>query len=222
MSSAGVSGSGSGAPGTKIFPPKFAGNITTNGAVRSDFKTYWNQITPENEGKWGSVQPAQGTWNWGSLDAVYKYANDNDLVFEEHNFVWGAQQPTWVNDGNAQTAVRAWMQAFCQRYPNTQIIEIYMDQPIYKKSESNNGLLTLRAYALRSFTLIVKGVDQSDNSVFSEELSGNSGDLTGTYTQTIDLLALPDPKSSAGAIYQVQLKDTNGVAVGGATFTLYK
>jgi hypothetical protein len=106
--------------------------------------------------------------------------------------------------------------------PNSQIIEIYMDQPIYKKSESNNGLLTLRAYALRSFTLIVKGVDQSDNSVFSEELSGNSGDLTGTYTQTIDLLALPDPKSSAGAIYQVQLKNTNGTALAGPSFTLYK
>ena len=33
---------------------KFVGNIATSGAVRSDFDTYWNQITPENEGKWGT------------------------------------------------------------------------------------------------------------------------------------------------------------------------
>src|SRR5688572_15875443 len=39
-------GGGSGPP----LPPFFVGNIITNGAVRSDFITYWNQITPENEG----------------------------------------------------------------------------------------------------------------------------------------------------------------------------
>src|SRR5450432_2265907 len=108
-------GGGTAGAGGKAFPPKFAGNITTNGAVRSDFKTYWNQITPENEGKWGSVQPSPGTWNWGPLDAIYKYASDNDIIFKEHNFVWGTQQPSWVNVGNAQTAVRTWMQTFCQR-----------------------------------------------------------------------------------------------------------
>src|SRR5687767_3815760 len=31
-------------------PAFFVGNITTNGAVRSDFTRFWNQITPENEG----------------------------------------------------------------------------------------------------------------------------------------------------------------------------
>ena len=35
---------------------KFVGNITTRGQVRSDFGTYWNQITAENECKWASIQ----------------------------------------------------------------------------------------------------------------------------------------------------------------------
>jgi endo-1,4-beta-xylanase len=126
--SSGAAGDGNGTGGP-IFPPKFAGNITTMGVVRSDFKTYWNQITPENEGKWGSVQPTQDTWNWAPLDAIYKYANDNDIIFKEHNFIWGSQQPSWVNSGNAQTAVRTWMQTFCQRYPNTKIIDVVNEPP---------------------------------------------------------------------------------------------
>jgi hypothetical protein len=106
--------------------------------------------------------------------------------------------------------------------PNSQIIEMYMDQPIYKKSESNNGLLTLRGYAIRNFKLVVKGIDQADNSVFTETLAGHDGDLVGTFTQAIDLLALPDPKSSAGAIYTVQMQLDNGAFASGARFTLYK
>ena len=39
---------------------KFVGNITQGGAVRSDFLTYWNQITPENETKWGVVEELAG------------------------------------------------------------------------------------------------------------------------------------------------------------------
>src|SRR5690554_591045 len=38
-------------PGNPRFPEFFVGNITTNGSVRSDFMQYWDQITPENEGK---------------------------------------------------------------------------------------------------------------------------------------------------------------------------
>ena len=50
-----VSGGGGGGGGQ--LPGFFVGNITTNGQVRSDFIQYWDQITPENEGKWGQVEP---------------------------------------------------------------------------------------------------------------------------------------------------------------------
>ncbi len=120
----GASGGGGMSNGTK-----FVGNITTNGAVRDGFAKYWNQITPENEGKWGSVQPSQGTFNWSALDKIYAYANSNNVIFKQHNFVWGSQQPGWVNNGNAQTAVQAWMKAFCDRYPNTKLIDVVNEPP---------------------------------------------------------------------------------------------
>jgi endo-1,4-beta-xylanase len=119
---------------------KFAGNITTRGSVRSDFSKYWNQITPENEGKWGSVQPSQGNFNWNSLDAIYKYTNDNNIVFKEHCFVWGSQQPGWVNTSNGETAIRAWMQAFCQRYPKTKIIDVVNEPPPHTTPSYKNGI----------------------------------------------------------------------------------
>jgi endo-1,4-beta-xylanase len=135
--SAGASGSGAGGAGAGgssgaggiSSATKFVGNITTNNAVRDGFAKYWNQITPENEGKWGSVQPSQGTFNWSALDKIYAYANSNNVIFKQHNFVWGSQQPSWVNNGNAQTAVQAWMKAFCDRYPNTKLIDVVNEPP---------------------------------------------------------------------------------------------
>jgi endo-1,4-beta-xylanase len=88
---------------------------------------YWNQITPENEGKWGSVEPTQGSFNWGPLDAIHNYAQSNNIIFKEHNFVWGNQQPSWVaglSAGAAQSAVQTWMQMLCSRYPNVALIDV--------------------------------------------------------------------------------------------------
>ena len=69
----GSAGSGAGAAGkagaagasANGFPYEleFVGNITTGDAVDTDGKTYsrhWGQITPENAGKWGSVQSSAG------------------------------------------------------------------------------------------------------------------------------------------------------------------
>jgi endo-1,4-beta-xylanase len=119
---------------------KFAGNISTRNQIRSDFKTYWDQFSPENEGKWGSVQPSQGVWNWAALDAEYKYANDNNIIFKEHCFVWGSQQPSWVNNSNAQTAVRTWMQTFCNRYPNVKLIDVVNEPPPHTTPAYKDGI----------------------------------------------------------------------------------
>jgi endo-1,4-beta-xylanase len=108
---------------------KFVGNITTRRQVRSDFTTYWDQITPENEGKWGSVQRSQETFNWSALDAIYKFAQTSNVVFKEHCFVWGLQQPSWVNNDNGQPAVTAWIKSFCERYPETALIDVVNEPP---------------------------------------------------------------------------------------------
>jgi endo-1,4-beta-xylanase len=111
---------------------QFVGNITTSNAVDTDgrvFATYWNQITPENAGKWGSVQPSiGGAFNWRTLDAIYDYTVQHNIIFKEHNFIWGNQQPG--NSGSATEAnVRSWMTEFCTRYPNTRLIDVVNEPP---------------------------------------------------------------------------------------------
>jgi endo-1,4-beta-xylanase len=111
--------------------------------VRSDFATYWNQITPENEGKWGSVEPSQGTYNWTALDAIYKYAQSNNVIFKQHNFIWGNQQPNWIGGLSAsqqQAAVQGWIQAFCSRYPNTKLIDVVNEPPPHTTPSYVNGI----------------------------------------------------------------------------------
>ena len=55
----------------KNNPYKFLGNITTNYQVRSDFDTYWNQITAKNECKWDAIEPSSGVRNWVGANRVY-------------------------------------------------------------------------------------------------------------------------------------------------------
>jgi endo-1,4-beta-xylanase len=128
----GAAGSG-GSAGTAGGPPgelDFVGNITTHNSVDTDGKTFsrhWDQITPENAGKWGSVQSNVGAgYNWSTLDAIYDYTQRNGLQFKQHTFIWGTQQP----GGNISEAnVKAWMSAFCQRYPNTTLIDVVNEPP---------------------------------------------------------------------------------------------
>ncbi|WP_437952744.1 endo-1,4-beta-xylanase [Sorangium sp. So ce296] len=122
---------------------KFVGNITTNGNVRDGFAKYWNQITPENEGKWGSVERSRGNRDWSALDRIYKYAQDNNIIFKHHVFVWGAQQPDWVgrlSAGEQQAAVRDWMKAFCERYPKTKYIDVVNEPPPHTTPSYKNGI----------------------------------------------------------------------------------
>ncbi len=137
---AGGATTGSGGGGGALAVPKFAGNISTRGSIRTGFATYWDQFSPENEGKWGSVQPSQGTFNWAALDREYAYAQTNNILFKEHNFIWGNQQPSWVNNSNAQTAVQAWMTAFCQRYPETKLIDVVNEPPPHTTPAYINGI----------------------------------------------------------------------------------
>jgi endo-1,4-beta-xylanase len=122
----GGAGTGGGLPDL----PKFVGNITTSNSVDTNgksFKNHWDQITPENAGKWGSVQSSfSAAPYWGALDAIYDYAEENGIIFKQHTFVWGSQQP---NGTATEADVKTWIQTFCQRYPNTKLIDVVNEPP---------------------------------------------------------------------------------------------
>lgn len=83
-------------------PDKFMGNITTSYRVNPgdgipNFNVLWNQITPENESKWSSVEGSRGSFNWG-CDTPFDYARQQGFPFKFHAFLWGAQYPGFIDN----------------------------------------------------------------------------------------------------------------------------
>lgn len=126
----GSGGQGPGAGGSNGEIPRFVGNITTYNTVDTDgfvYSDYWDQITPENAGKWGSVQgSASSAPNWTTLDAIHDYSVSKGIVFKQHAFVWGTQQP---GGSISEANVKDWMNSFCERYPGTRIIDVVNEPP---------------------------------------------------------------------------------------------
>lgn len=114
-------------PGLADGAAKFVGNITTNGQVRSDFGTYWNQITAENECKWGSINQARGSFNWGGCDAAYNWAKNNGGHFKFHALIWGSQYPGFIKGKSASETkeiITEWMDAVKKHYPDLEMIDV--------------------------------------------------------------------------------------------------
>jgi endo-1,4-beta-xylanase len=128
-------GGGAGRTGTGGAPPmpqKFVGNIDTRGQIRSDFLMYWDQFTPENAGKWGSVEGTRDQMNWSTLDRFHDFAKQNNIPFKQHTFVWGSQQPGWIgglSQADQRAEVEEWIRLYCERYPDTQLIDVVNEPP---------------------------------------------------------------------------------------------
>ena len=102
--------------------------------IYPNFGSYFNQVTPENAGKWGSVEgSSQGVYLWTALDNIYSYALSNNFPFKEHTLVWAGQQPTWITllDSAAQRAVvEQWIDAVGRRYPSMSMIDV-VNEPLH-------------------------------------------------------------------------------------------
>lgn len=127
---------------------KYVGNITTNGSVRADFLTYWNEIVPENECKWGSVEGTRGSFNWTGGDRVSNFAIQNNISWKFHNLIWGGQQPGWItglSQTDQLTEIGKWMDAAAARYPNVNMIDVVNEgypshaPPSYKAALGGDG-----------------------------------------------------------------------------------
>ena len=62
--------------------PKFLGNIwkTSWGSPPASFAELFNQVTPENAGKWKSAEKVKGQFIWSPLDSMYVWAEKSGAV----------------------------------------------------------------------------------------------------------------------------------------------
>nr|WP_232345244.1 endo-1,4-beta-xylanase [Paenactinomyces guangxiensis] len=120
---------------------KFLGNIVAN-SVPSSFSTYWNQVTPENSTKWGSVESSRDNMNWSAADTAYNFAKSNGYPFKFHTLVWGSQEPSWISGLSAadqKAEVTEWIQAAGQKYRNAEFVDV-VNEPLHAKPSYRNAI----------------------------------------------------------------------------------
>jgi endo-1,4-beta-xylanase len=115
--------------------PKFLGNIIGN-HVPGSYDAYWNQVTPGNSGKWGSVEGTRNVMNWATLDLAYNHALAKGYVFKEHTLVWGAQEPAWIASlpaAEQAAEVEQWFAALAARYPGLDQIDVVNEPLLHER-----------------------------------------------------------------------------------------
>ena len=135
---------------SKGNPCKFLGNITTRGSIPSDYATMWEQLTPENETKWGSiankevqtVEQALSSWNWRSAENEYNWCKQNGVQFKFHCLLWTSQYPGYLKDftgDRLRKQVEIWFEACSRKFPDVTIIDVVNEAIPGHAEGDNNG-----------------------------------------------------------------------------------
>lgn len=108
-------------------PNKFLGNITTMGQIRSDYDQYWDQLTPENETKWESIERQPGVFDFSTARREFDYCKEHGFKFKFHALLWGAQIPSYLQQLNAEETLKAitrWFDAVAKEFPDLEYIDV--------------------------------------------------------------------------------------------------
>jgi len=206
---------------------KFAG-CGTSSPVPSGFDSYWNQITPGNEGKWGSVEPTRNTYNWTGLDQIYNFAVQNGLRYKHHTLIWGSQQPGWISalDSASQRAeIEEWIRLVGERYPLMDYIDV-VNEPLAGHNPPDGGGSPARAnyvkalggsgatgwdWVIKSFELARRYCAPGVKLLLNEYGIINDNNATTQYLAIINLLKarnLIDGIGVQGHRFELMNKDT--------------
>ena len=137
------------APGLEAQTPyqadpatKFLGNVWSSAQLEG-FTDYWDQVTPENGGKWAPLEPVRDELNWEPLDQAYALAKDNGFPFRFHTLVWGNQQPAWVRELPPEEQLEELTERYAQiaeRYASLDYVEVVnepMNDPPRERDEND-------------------------------------------------------------------------------------
>lgn len=112
---------------------KFFGTATDGAPDYVNLLSYFDQITPGNAGKWGSVEATRDQMNFTELDTAYQFAKQHGLRFKLHTLVWGQQQPAWLSElspSEQREEIEEWFAALAARYPDVELIDV-VNEPLH-------------------------------------------------------------------------------------------
>jgi endo-1,4-beta-xylanase len=124
---------------------KFVGSAWSPGEASLQFDRYFNKVTPENAGKWASVEATRDVMNWTDADTAYNLAKSNGWPFHWHVLVWGNQQPLWIESLPPEEQleeIKEWFAAIAARYPDIDFVEVVnepLHDPPFGPSNGNYG-----------------------------------------------------------------------------------
>ena len=170
---------------------KFLGQIIASN-IPSNFAQYWNQVTPENSTKWGSVESSRDRMNWSQADMAYNYAKSNGFPFKFHTLVWGSQEPGWISGlspSEQKAEVLEWMDAAATKYGDSEYVDV-VNEPLHAKPSYRNAIggdgSTGWDWVIWSFEEARKRF--SGKLLINEYGIINDGNATNQYVQIINLL----------------------------------
>ena len=140
----GAGGATATSTGPKPSLKKFVGNTATTSDVRSDFLKYWDQLTPEYAGQYGSISTGYMQYDWSKLDVIYEFTRKNHIPFHEVAFIYQTSAPNVLGNGEkARAGIEDWIRSFCARYPDTELISVVYEAlhitPTYKEALGGDG-----------------------------------------------------------------------------------
>jgi len=172
---------------------KFLGAASSYFIYR-EFDKYWNQLTPGNEGKWGSVTSVRGVYNWSALDYLYNFATKRGIAFKHHTLVWGSQQPNWISSldtASQRVEVENWIRMVCERYPKLSMIDVVNEPfhavPSYKNALGGDGV-TGWDWVITAFQLARKYASSGVKLLINEYNVLHSNSVTTNYINLVNLL----------------------------------
>jgi GH35 family endo-1,4-beta-xylanase len=183
---------------------KFLGSAYS-AAQAPNFTAYFDQLTPENAGKWGSVESERDVMNFAALDEAYAFAQANGLPFKLHTLIWGNQQPAWIETLPPEEQLEEideWFAALAERYPDLDTIEV-VNEPLHDPPSSpgnggGNYIEALGGAGVTGWDWIVTAFRMARQHFPSSELVLNDYSIinspadTGRYLQIIALLQAED------------------------------
>lgn len=119
-------------------PPLAVGKCKFLGSAHSQYQSpyfdrLWNQIIPEDGGKWASVEGVRDTMNWSQLDSAYHLAIKNGFPFQLHVLIWGNQQPVWIetlDSAQQRQEIEEWFSELANRYDSLDMVQV-VNEPLH-------------------------------------------------------------------------------------------
>ena len=156
-------------------------------------------MTPENGGKWGSVEGTRDVMNWAQADEAYALAKANGFPFKWHTFIWGNQQPAWIESlptAEQREEIEEWYAAVAARYPDIDQIEV-VNEPLHdppRGATNGNYIEALGGNGVTGWDWIITSFQLARQYFPNAELIlndysiTNDGNATTNYITIINLL----------------------------------